>query len=370
MSRNRRLLLAVPVLLLLLLAIPAGCNAVVDNNPRSTGCQQAVFSPESAPAGSHFFGDGSGNMQLSAEDMASAFKQSAACDPFQISVREMQWGLEPLPDEAARFARQQYLASDMGALTAASQRVNQVVDASTFTVDTNWSGQYETLFAAATQDGWHAYKLSKSMVHETVLVQKTAGNRVFVWKVKCLWQPVARILRGYPAGPPRGTLPPGQKPPKPPVTTPPPPGTGTRPPGTPPPSVPPTSPPGCRHNCTPPPPPPPTTRPKCTDGRSICGTNNSGPEQQNPQDNDPGQVAHTPGYNPGDAENTDAGQHGNGDNPTPNGTDSGGGGGSSPSGSGSGSNGGSGGSAGTGNPDHDANPNPDATVPAGDPGGW
>lgn len=260
MSRQR-LLLAVPVLLLLLLATVKGCEAVVVADPSPTGCKQVVFSPESAPAGSHYFGDGSGNMQLSAEDMATAFKQAAACDPFQISVREMAWGLEPIPDEAARFARQQFLASDLGALTEASKRVNQIVDSSTFTVDTDWSGSYETLYAAATQDGWRAYKLRKSMSHETVLVQKTAGNRTFVWKVICLWQPVAEILRGYPVGPPSGALPPGQSPPRVPTTgttVPPgtnPPGTGTQPPHT-------TQPPG---TTTPPPTSPPTTRRPCTD---------------------------------------------------------------------------------------------------------
>jgi uncharacterized membrane protein YgcG len=359
MSRNR-LLLAVPALLLLLLAVPAGCNAVVGAKP--VGCQQAVFSPESAPAGSHYFGDGSGNMQLSAEDMATAFKQAAACDPFQISVREMAWGLEPIPDEAARFARQQYLASDLGALTEASKRVNQVVDSSTFTVNTDWSGSYETLYAAATQDGWRAYKLRKSMSHETVLVQKTAGNRTFIWKVICLWQPVAEILRGYPVGPPSGALPPGQSPPRVPTTgttVPPgtnPPGTGTQPPHT---TV--TRPP---HN------PPPTTAPKCTGGRPICGTNGSGPDQQPPQDNDPDQVAPTPGYTPGGAEEVDSTQHGSGESPTPHGTDSGGGGGGSPGGSGSGSNGGSGGSSGTGNPDNTSNPNPGQENPGTDPGSW
>ena len=259
MSRNR-LFMAVPALLLLFLVSAKGCQAVVAG-PNPQGCQQAVFSPESAPTGSHYFGDGSGNMQLSADDMATAFKQSAACEPLKISVREKAWGLESIPDEAARFALKQQLAGDMGALTEASKRINQVVDASTFTVDTNLSGQYETLFAAATQDGWHAYKLRKSMVNETVLVQKTAGNRVFIWKVKCLWQPVERILRGYPVGPPQGTLPPGKKPPKPTPTTQPPPGTGTRPPSTPPPTVPPTNPPGCVHNCTPPPHVTTTTRP-------------------------------------------------------------------------------------------------------------
>lgn len=300
MSRNR-LFMAVPALLLLFLVSAKGCQAVVvDAGPNPQGCQQAVFSPESAPAGSHFFGDGSGNMQLSAEDMATAFKQSAACDPYQISVREMAWGLEQLPDEAARFARQQFLASDMGALTAASQRVNQVVDSSTFTVDTNWSGQYETLFAAPTQDGWHAYKLSKSMVHETVLVQKTAGNREFVWKVICEWQPVARILRGYPVGPPAGTLPPGKKPPKPTPTTQPPPGTGTRPPSTPPPTVPPTSPPGCRHNCTPPTTRPPGCRHNCT------------PTTTRPPGKDPSQGI---GNDPGAAGQGDTGHRPGGDTP-------------------------------------------------------
>ena len=215
MSRNR-LLLAVPALLLLFLAVPAGCNAVVNAKP--VGCQQVVFSPESAPAGSHYFGDGSPNMGLSDADMVSAFKQSAACDPFQISVREMIWGLQPIPDEAARFARQQQLAGDLGLLTQASKRVNEVADASKFEVDRNWSGSYETLYAAATVNGWHAFKLSKSMNNETVLKQTTQGGRKFIWKVKCLWQSVARVLRGFPVGPPayevnRPTAPPGTNPP-------------------------------------------------------------------------------------------------------------------------------------------------------------
>lgn len=280
MSNNTRLYFALPVLLVLFL-LPRGCDAVTAITHKAPeGCQQAAFSPESAPVGSHFFGDGSSNMQLPAEDMKAAFKQSAACDPFQISVREMAWGLQPIPDEAARFKRQQQLAGDLGLLTEASKRINQIVDSSTFTVDTNWSGQYETLFAAATQDGWHAYKLRKSMLNETVLVQKTAGNRVFIWKVKCLWQPVARILQGYPVGPPQGTLPPGKKPPKPTPTTPPPPGTHP----TVPPTVPPTNPPGCTHNCT-----PPTTRPPgCTHN---CTPPPPPPPGKDPSDgigNDPG----------------------------------------------------------------------------------
>lgn len=292
---NRRLLIGGGVFTLMLLLLVGSCSVISTPSGGSPGptaqCHSAVFSPESAPPGSHFFGDGSSFLTLDARSMSAQFAASAACDPFQISVREMIWGLENLPNEAARFARQQQLASDMNLLTAATKRVNRVIKESTFGVDTNWSGPYETLAAAHT-DGWHAFKLTKSMAGEVILVQKTKGGRVFLWKVKCLWQPVARVLRGFPVGPPTRQTPP------------PPTGHHNPPPHNPPP-----------HN----PPPPPTTW-KCQNRPAICGTPNSGPEQQTAHPN-----GGTPGYVPGNAE-TVTGQQSDpagATNPSPSGYDCG-----------------------------------------------
>jgi len=356
--------------LLLLLTLVGITASTADPEPPPGGptaaCEAVYWSPTQAPAGSNFFGDGRSLVGSTAEELKLHFIASANCDPFQLSVREMIWNPEKYPDEAARHARQQQLASDLEELTAATRNMVDVVNNSEFSVDNDWTGEYETLFAAHTQDGWHAYKLSKSMAGQQILVQKTKGGRELLWKVECLFQPVARVLKGFPSGPPSnrtppppgdrgytpGTVPPGTVPP----------GTGTRPPTTRPPTTRPTT-------TQPPHTTPPTTGPKCTGGPEICGTNNSGPEQQPVQENNPEQVAPTPGYTPGGAEEVDETQHGSGENPTPHGTDSGGGGGSSPGGSGSGSNGGSGGNAGTGNPE-DANPTPGQQNPPGDPGGW
>lgn len=306
MSNNTRLYLALPVLLVLFL-LPRGCDAVAAITHKAPdGCQQAVFSPESAPAGTHYFGDGAPNTGLSDADMVASFKQGGACDPFQISVREMIWGLlGPHADEAVRFARQQQLAGDMTALTAASKRINRIVDSSTFTVDRHWSGTYETLFAAGRSDGWHAFKLRKSRRDAVVLKQTTAGGREFDWFVICYWQPKAPTLPGFPVGPPPGaevghpgspggTVPPGTQPP------------GTHPPGT----VPPHGGTTVPHHPPVTYPPHPTTTWKCQGHTGICGTPNSGPEQQPVQDNNPAQVAPTPGYTSGSAEST-GDQHNN-----------------------------------------------------------
>lgn len=335
-------LAAVIVLLLLLVFGPISKSPPANGTPKAA-CTSAVWSPVDAPSGSHFFGDGAPLLGLTAEQTTPFWKAAGHCDPFQISVREMEYGFVPR-DENARFKRQQQLAGDMDELTKATRRIEKIADESSWTLDTNWTGHYETLFAVYTADGWHAHRLTKPMTGEVVLVQHTKGGRTFLWKVKCLFQPVARSLPGYPASPP-------SNPAAPPTTG------GHNPPHYPPPHNPPSS-------------VPPTTW-KCQGVEGICGSPNSGHEQQPVQDNDPGQVAPTPGYTPGSAENGGGTQGNCAGQAGCNGVDSGGGGGSSPGGSGTGSNGGTGTNAGTGNVDHSTDPNPGSTVPAGsDPGGF
>lgn len=292
---NRRLLMGAGAFGLLMLLLAASCSVISapsGGDPTPTAaCREAVFSPANAPAGTNFFGDGRPLVGLPADQLQLHFVAAGSCDPFQLSIREMRWYPERYPDEAARFARQQQLAGDLDELTAATRNMVQVVKDSEWSTDDNWSGGYETLFAAHTADGWHAYKLTKSMSGQQILVQKTKGGRTFLWKVECLFQPVARLLPGIPSGPPAGRTPP------------PPSGGYTPPPGS--------TPPGTTV---------PTTAPKCT-GSGTCGSPNEGPEQQPPQENNPTQVAPTPGYNPGGAEGTIEGQTnpGGASNPSPGG---------------------------------------------------
>ena len=280
---NRRLLIGGGVFTLVLLLLAGSCSVLSPPTTADPGpvakCQQVFWSPTNAPAGSNFFGDGAPLVGLSAEELQLHFVAAGTCDPYQLSVREKEWYPEKYPDENARFARQQQLANDLDALTTATANMVKVSKESSWSEDSNWSGEYETLFAAYTNEGWHAYKLRKSMSGEQILVQKTKGGRTFLWKVKCLFQPVSRVLKGFPSGPPSNPAP-----------APSPTGGHGTPPAT---TTPVTT--------------SPTTAPKCpTSG--ICGTPNSGPEQQPPQENNPEAVAPTSGYNPGSAEGTITGQ--------------------------------------------------------------
>lgn len=281
---NRRLLIGGGVFTLVLLLLVGSCSILAppttaDPDPVAE-CREVFWSPTNAPAGSNWFGDGRPLVGSSADELELHFVASGTCDPFQLSVREMIWDPQKYPDEAARFARQQQLANDLGELTNSTERMIEIVRESEWTTET-WSGEYETLFAAHTSDGWHAYKLRKGMEGKQLLVQKTKGGRTLAWKVECLFQPVAKVLKGFPSGPPSNP------------TSPPPPtgGYNTPPPGSPPGTTPTNA--------------PPTTW-KCDGVPSWqpCGTPNSGSEQQPVQENEPEHVAPTPGYTAGEAEQT------------------------------------------------------------------